>query len=202
MTKVDLTPLKELFIQQGRQEIWPEVEQMLAPWVRIAQIGTFTLKPEGEIDKGRYRAAVAAATGKEITEVVFASCTCLVQRPRWMTQKVYRRSLSDSIGNGFDKSLLPSVRYNLNESLRESFSRSFSGVFENSFWCIIHEGLGDIEGHLSNGFGDSIFLSILLALTASYDEFGHYKALLIVQQEALGLGFKKDEPTVFIALCA
>ena len=222
MTKVDLTPLKELFEQQGCEEIWPEVEQMLAPWVQIAERGEMFLKPECEIDKERYLRAVVQVTGQEVERIVFLSGVNPFRQMPWITDELQRRERWSR--HGMTRRTVEMKFIVEDYSFRDTsgeiwtalwrrsiFDNMLKGSFQGSrfrnlwlhLWMSRHAApWQDLRSDMWHGIRNLIYSSAGLAFEGNIECYNAFSAYLDVQQEALGWGFKKDEPTVFIALCA
>jgi len=208
---VDLQPLKELFEYIDGALPWGEVKPCLKFWVDVANDETSLLKPESGLDAEAYRVAVEAAMGREVTEVVFVSSIC----PRWMRGEVYAANLRESLGETLRYSIMVSLRY----SRMASFGDSFMASLRDCIWESLGVSLGaslraslgesfldssglNLTDRFRNNLEDSLRYSLAFALAGNRERFEQFKALLAAQEGAIGFGFLKDEPTVFLALVA
>ncbi len=199
--KIDFSPVRALFKKRGKMEAWPKVEALLAPWVRMAETGALPLKPAAEIDAKAYAEAVSKATGKPVSKVVFLSMART--RQAWMDGRIYMSRLGDSLGE------IPNLSH---RSLWEILWNSLEASFMDRLWGGVKSGFADCrswtksEADLKVGVFSNlwpcIYFTVAFALHGDRDNFAIMAALLKTQKNAFGLGFKKHEPDVFLALCA
>lgn len=199
---VNLSRLEQLFVEQGRQSFWPQIAQMLEYWVRIAQTAELTLRPEGEIDTERYAQAVAAATGREVTKVVFVSLSDPFDLPAWVSED-YQDTLHNSLRAGLRSNLVASLEIRIWERLSAALRAGLWECFHFSFWISLGTTLENpLRYILEYCLWDGLFCAMGFALIGDEEKFKQCHELLAVQEQALGLGFHEEDPSVFLALCA
>ena len=200
---VDLTPLRNLFEKENKMAFWTRVEEALVHWVKVAETGELLLLPDKEINAVAYAVAVAKATGRPVKKVVFVSRKYPFPKPEWMTENVYRASLWDILGDILGDILWDSLWVSLRASLRDSLWDSLGDSFWDSLWASLRASLWDSLGDsLGTSLWASLFFTCGFALAGDEKQFKVCLDLLKTQEQALGLGFKKDKPQTFIALCA
>ena len=194
----------------------PPAMALFEPFFSIAEAQNYPLAAASDALCQEAAAAITAATGLTVTEVVaISSADAPDTRTAWLTEKAYRGSIQ--------------YKYSLGNSLRDGYGRwaglelSLSDRFGNGFWNGLGEGFwmsvpGDLwhslqinlTGRYHVTLGDSLWYSLQISLcltlasvvSGDEDRLERLAPLLRLLPRALPIGHAADEPGTWFVLFA
>jgi|GEM_PF-2617008 len=228
---VNLLPLQKIFKSTPGALPWEEVESCLMHLIEMAKDeGHIGLEPKSGIDFGTLKTALQAVTDFKVKKVVPVSVSAPHERPPWMSKDSYKkwraRNLSRWLDGNFHMCLYEVLKakfgrmfedevFSAHSSVQMIFGNDDQGRHRGSLLYAIRQAMSPtvFDGYGSNayiGAGCKIRRNlwhiaaylISFAYQGDRENFEICAALMKTQKGAFGLGFKADEPTVFVTLCA
>ncbi len=202
----DPEPIEELFAATPGALPWKRVVSCLAYWVDVANGDTELFKPAVGIDVEAYRLAVAAATGREVARVIFVNRSAAILRRNWLRDDPW-----DPLEDIFSTSFLTSLqarfgdghpRHRLVDSIHDVDDSLWDGLWGSVMDSCWAPHLSRLWACPVNNLLACLYPTLAFALADDKEGFRRWRTFLTVQEGVLNLGFTRNDPTTFIALCA
>lgn len=195
----------------------PDVMELLEPFFRIAESGTYRLAPKGEKSVEEVVSAIALATGKNVTKVVFISKSNPLLESEEIQDVINRNGIwsyndegefEDSLSSIYDEREMAKYPRTIDEAdLPDSLWDSFHNCLWDSLDEILRDSFRDAlwdnpYSPLKSILRESLYYYMGFHLARKHKKMEQLYLLIQLLPRAIPLGQKKEEPGTWLVLVA
>jgi len=184
--------------------------RLLTPFFRFADAGSYPLAHASRLRKTRVARAIAKAIDRPVNGIDFVSREMPFERPGWMTEKAYRRSVNDALRTSLGMDIREGLVHGLGEILDPAFREASDPLRHTLSASLGSRLLETLARDADDPFLEDLEAIIedclmhLLALTLFCDpsHADRLTDLIRLLQNAIPLGERADAPMTWLVLTA